>query len=77
MSTITYAILPYKEEFCVAHLGTAKVWDSKLFQTVWVVDAICPTMELAIAAQSDFVKAARVRAASTQADLRSLDRRNG
>lgn len=71
----SHAIFPYKDEFAVAHLGTAKVCGQELFQTVWVVDSICPTMDQAIQCQADFVKKAKVRNAQILADLNAQARR--
>lgn len=72
-----WAIFPYKNEFAVAHLGTAKVCGSELFQSVWVVDHICPTMEQAIQCQKDEIRRAKVRAAQIMADMIAYNRRAG
>lgn len=72
---MSFAIIPHKDEFAVCHMGQAKVCGQDNYQTVWVVDHIAPTMEMAIELQLDLDRKARVRAAQIVADLKSLERR--
>lgn len=73
--TTAYAILDHKGEFAVAHMGMAKVCGQDGFQTVWVVDVICPNMKLAMEAQVTLVKAALARKKLEEADCKALARR--
>lgn len=70
--SLPYAIIPYGEEFCVAHLGLARIPGTDKFKECWVVDQVCPNVGAAVTAQLIFVKAARVRAKQTEADMRAL-----
>lgn len=73
--SITYAILPHGDEYCVAHMSRVRVVGGTGFQDAWVVDQICPTVQMAVAAQLDLVKQAMVRRRTIETDLRALDRK--
>lgn len=64
-----WAIFPYQNEFAVCHLGTVKVAGRELFQSAWVIDHICPTMDQAVTCQTNEIKKAKVRNAQVIADM--------
>lgn len=70
-----YVVFPYKGEYAVCHMGQAKVCGEDLFQTVWVADGICPTLEQAAQLQDELCRKAKARVAQVLADLKVLERR--
>ena len=72
---IRYAVFPHQEAFAVAHLGYCRVPMSDLFQTAWVLDALCPTETLAIEAMSRMDQANKARIATELADQLARARR--
>jgi len=70
-----WAIFEYRDEFAVCHLGTIKVAGQDLFQTGWVIDHICPTLDQAVTCQTNEIKKAKVRNAQIMADMAARARR--
>ncbi len=70
-----YVVFPYKGEYAVCHMGQAKVCGEDGFQTVWVADGICPTIEQAAMLQAELCRKAKARAAQCLADLKAMERR--
>ena len=70
-----WAIMPFGDEFAVCHLGTVKVSGRDLYQSAWVVDHICPTVEQAVQCQTDEITRAKVRNAQIMADMAARARR--
>ena len=70
-----WAIFPHRDEFAVCHLGTIKVAGQDMFQTGWVIDHVCATVEQAAECQKDEIKKAKVRNAQIMADMAARSRR--
>lgn len=51
----SFAIFPHKGEFAVAHVGHSRPFGSEVFQASWVIDTVCPTVELAVDALDTLV----------------------
>ena len=77
MTTVTYAILPFGDEYCVAHVGIAKNIGNDEFKSSWVVDALCPTLDLAVQEQLNLVSQQKARQALVKADLSARGIRHG